>query len=115
MKKVILIAAMALLSGVVFANENTAPNGKTVTHYAVHVHQPSFVPQKVYGDGTFTYIEFGDTAPAELPVFFEVSKDGSKVLRNYVYESKLNRIRVNGTFQRGELRIGDDVVVLYRS
>lgn len=141
MKKTVIALAMALLAGSACAvndigdactsdgyvsrtdkgyllscvngNYREVSSGKTVTHYAVHVPQPSFVPQRVYDDGKVTYIEF-DRAPAEFPAVFELAKDGSKILKNYVYEEKLNRFRINGLFERGELRIGNEVVYLNR-
>lgn len=118
MKKTLLLVALILASVPALARDNNTLGGKAVSNqhtYTVFWKQPNFIPQDVHDDGKFTFIEFGKNTPPELPVFFELSEDGSKVLRNFVYEPELNRIRISGLFRKGELRLGNESVRINRN
>ena len=90
------------------------PGGSHDVSYSVSTTEPDFVPSRVYSDGAFTYIQFGTKTPAQLPVFFVITKNGTKELRNFAFDPMANRLLVHGVFDHGELRLGAESVYLDR-
>lgn len=73
----------------------------------------NIAPTKVFDDGIFTYIEFGDKSSYEMPAIYAVDSSGYEMMVNYRIVE--NYIVVEQLASQFTLRSGNDIVCIYNN